>query len=128
SGAGRQAPLAEESLHVAKKALRLDERDADGALRIDELHGGHSLPLVSRSFGAPHEPGGIRSLSPSATLRGAATPPWTPSLSTRGPLLSERPTSQRGPSVGFLPLSLVGPRPPPGAPSPCVVFRRPIYP
>src|SRR5438876_508341 len=40
------------------------------------------ITLVVRSFGAFHEPGGIRSLSPSAALQAAATPPWTPRVIT----------------------------------------------
>ncbi len=35
-------------------------------------------PVVVRSCGAFDNPGGIRSSSPSATLRAAAPPPWTP--------------------------------------------------
>src|SRR6266849_6064916 len=53
-----------------------------------------AFPLVARSFGASHEPGGIRSSSGSATLRRAATPPWTPGFSSRGPLLRSVPRAR----------------------------------
>src|SRR5205807_1107520 len=37
-----------------------------------------TFPVVVHSFGVFDDPGGIRSSSPSASLRGAAPPPWTP--------------------------------------------------
>src|SRR5207302_4516532 len=54
------------------------------------------FPLVVRSFGAFHEPGGIRSFSGSAALRRAAPPPWTPSLFPSWSAPSERSTNQGG--------------------------------
>src|SRR6266851_9150008 len=63
------------------------------------------FPLIVRPSGAFDEPGGIRSSSPSASLRGAATPPWTPlSSSGHGGLLwclqdlVERATARPGPA------------------------------
>src|SRR5207245_1847440 len=114
-------------------------------------------PLVVRSFGAFHKPGGIRSLSASLRSAGcsspldpfplhswsapserstsqggsaacplrfaqrAAPPPWTPSLSTRGPLLRSVPQARGDPQlVRFA--SLSGLLLPPGPlPSPLVV-------
>src|SRR5205807_1107518 len=46
-----------------------------------------TFPVVVHSFGVFDDPGGIRSSSPSASLRGAAPPPWTPDFSSRRPLL-----------------------------------------
>src|SRR5437773_120850 len=74
----------------------------------------HSWPAP---FGAPHEPGGIRSSSGSAALRRAAPPPWTPGFSTRGPLPSERPTSQGGSAAHPAPLRSAGLLLPPGPPA-----------
>src|SRR5439155_22555795 len=59
--------------------------------------------------------GGSAAYSPAASLRGAAPPPWTAlKVSTRGPLLTERPTSQGG-SAASSPsaASLRGAAPPP---------------
>src|SRR5438445_9675293 len=42
------------------------------------LTSGPGFPVVGHSSGVSDDPGGIRSLIPSAELRGAATPPWTP--------------------------------------------------
>src|SRR5207244_13140614 len=53
----------------------------------------HSWPAPD---GASHEPGGIRSLSASQRCGGCYSPLDPPCFSTRGPLLTERPTSQGG--------------------------------
>src|SRR5438105_14174291 len=49
------------------------------------------FPHVVRPFGAFNVPGGSSSLSPSAALRGVATPPGTPSLAREGDGHSEQP-------------------------------------
>src|SRR5207244_1369815 len=87
-------------------------------------------PLVARSLRSgprvPEAPlkapdkgqGGSAAYSPAASLRGAAPPPWTAlKVSTRGPLLTERPTSQGG-SAASSPsaASLRGAAPPPWTP------------
>src|SRR5439155_21644259 len=84
-------------------------------------------PVVGHSYGVSDDPGGIRSSSGSASLRRAATPPWTPLFSSRRPLLRSvrrpRGDSQlvrlRFASPGcYSPLDPPGGRPPPpgGAP------------
>src|SRR5439155_864210 len=75
------------------------------------------LPLVARSFGASHEPGGIRSSSGSAALRRAAPPPWTPFFFHSWPAPSERPPSQGGFASPSAPLRPAGLLLPPGPPS-----------
>src|SRR5207244_233317 len=76
-------------------------------------------PLVARSFGASHEPGGIRSSSGSAALRRAAPPPWTPFFFHSWPAPSERPPRQGGFAAHPAPLPSAGlllpPRPPPSS-------------
>src|SRR5207244_233318 len=80
-------------------------------------------PLVARSFGASHEPGGIRSSSGSAALRRAAPPPWTPFFFHSWPAPSERPTSQGGFAAHPAPLRSAGLLLPPGPPCPCFLCR-----
>src|SRR5438552_686503 len=77
----------------------------------------HSWPAPYR---ASHEPGGSAAC-PLRLAQRAAAPPWTLLFSTRGPLLTERPTSQGDPQlVRFASLSglLLPPGPPcrPAAP------------
>src|SRR5205823_2299025 len=70
-------------------------------------------PLVAHSCGVSDEPGGIRSSSPSASLGGAATPPWTPyayapAFSTSpAPLPAASPATD--PATGTLPGAPGGP-------------------
>src|SRR5438270_13964084 len=69
----------------AEPELQVPHRDIEGSEGIgpEPVEDPHLVLLLLhrvRSFGAFPVPGGIRSRSPSAALRGAATPPWTPCL------------------------------------------------
>src|SRR5207302_7104363 len=95
AGALRDVGAPDVGDHVELLAHGMDDRLGDELLgkgQVDPTSGhqragpadGALLFHRVRSFGAFPVPGGIRSSSPCAALRGAATPPWTPPLSRVG--------------------------------------------